>query len=296
MLTKYIIWIAVGLCFSVAVFLFFHNLTTINEDIGRHIKLGQIIWQTKSVPHTNLLSYTATDFPFVNHHWLSEVMFYGFYNIDGLVGVMIAKIFILFATYVFLFFIVKNRVGSITILSFLLSLLLISMRTEARPEIFTYLITALFLLIIYRVRQAKNSINLLWVLPALELFWVNLHIYFVIGYAIYGAFLIENFFLKKLSRREVLIGIVLALATLINPNGLHGALYPLTIFKDYPVPIAENLPIIDFVRHYHSWIFPYKLFLASIVIIAIGIILRITSLKRYLFELILFAFLTISSF
>lgn len=97
--------------FLTAVFLFFHDLTTVNEDIGRHIKLGEITWQTKSVPRTNLLSYTATDFPFINHHWLSEVLFYGFYRVGGLTGVMIAKIIILLAAYLILFLIVKNRIG-----------------------------------------------------------------------------------------------------------------------------------------------------------------------------------------
>ena len=296
MMTKWLTWTAVGSCFAVAAFLFFHNLAIINEDIGRHIKLGEIIWQTKSVPRTNLLSYTAADFPFINHHWLSEVIFYGFYNFGGLTGVMVAKILILLAAYVFLLLIVKERVDGITVLSFLLSLVLISMRTDPRPEIFTYLIAAIFFFVIYRVRDGKNGVNLLWLLPPLELLWVNFHIYFVIGLIIYGAFLIERFFLKRLGRKEVMIGIALALATLVNPNGLRGALYPLTILHNYDLPIAENYPILEFVRHYHAWLFPYKFFLASIAAIALGIVLRLGTFKHYLFEILLFVFLTISSF
>ncbi len=296
MTTKWLTWAAVGACFVAAAFLFFHNLAVINEDIGRHIKLGEIIWQSRSVPHTNLLSYTAPDFPFVNHHWLSEVVFYGFYNFGGLTGIMIAKIFILLAAYAFLFLIIKEWVNSITVLGFLLSLALISMRTDPRPEIFTYLIASVFLFVIYRVREGKSGVNLLWLLPALELLWVNFHIYFVIGFVIYGAFLIERFFLKKLTQKEIVIGIALVLATLVNPNGLRGALYPLTIFNNYSIPIAENYPILELVRHYHSWIFPYKLFLASIAIIVLGIILRFGKFKQHLFEIIIFIFLVISSF
>ncbi len=294
--TKYLTGTAIGLCFLVAFFLFFHNLTTINEDIGRHIKLGEIIWQTKSVPHTNLLSYTATNFPFINHHWLSEVVFYGFYNLGGFEGVMIVKIVVLLAAYLILFLIVKNKLNSISILSFVISLTLISMRTDPRPEIFTYLILAIFLFIIYRVREDERKINILWLLPLLELFWVNLHIYFVIGYALYGAFLLERFFLKKPLRREVLIGFILALTTLINPNGFRGALYPLTIFKSYSVSIAENVSILEFVKYYHVWVFPYKLFLASIALIIFGIILQLKLFKQHIFEMLLFVFLTISSF
>jgi len=296
MVTKWLTWTAVGACFMVAAFLFFHNLAIINEDIGRHIKLGEIIWQSGSVPHTNLLSYTAADFPFINHHWLSEVVFYGFYHFGGLAGIMVAKILILLAAYVFLFLIVKNKIDSITILGFLLSLVLISMRTDPRPEIFTYLIAAAFLFVIYRVRDGKSGVNLLWLLPPLELLWVNFHIYFIVGLVIYGVFLIERFFLKKLTRKEIMIGIVLILATLVNPNGLRGALYPLAIFNNYDLPIAENYPILEFVRHYHAWLFPYKFFLASIATIALGIVLRLGTFKHYLFEILLFIFFTISSF
>ncbi len=296
MTTKWLYWIAICLCFVVGFFLFFHDLTTINEDIGRHIKLGEIIWQTKSVPQTNLFSYTATDFPFVNHHWLSEVAFYGFYRIGGLEGVMVAKIIILLATYLILFLIVKNKPDSITVLSFIVSLALISMRTDPRPEIFTYLFLAIFLFVIYRIREEKSSINLLWLLLPLELLWVNLHIYFIIGLAVFGAFIIERLFLKKLTRKEMIIGVALVLITLINPNGLRGALYPLTVFNNYAVPIAENFPIMELVRNLHSWIFPYKLFLISIITIALGIVMRLGKLKFFIFELILFAFFAVSSF
>src|SRR3989338_2810132 len=75
--------IIVILIFTLAGDLFLHSLTSINADIGRHIGLGEIIWETKEVPKVNLLSFTAPDFPFVNHHWLSEVIFYGIYSLGG---------------------------------------------------------------------------------------------------------------------------------------------------------------------------------------------------------------------
>lgn len=293
--TKWLNWIAVCLCFVVGVFLFYHNLTTINEDIGRHIKLGEIISQTKSVPHINLLSYTAANFPFINHHWLSEVVFYGLYRLGGFGDVMVAKIIVLVATYLILFWIVKNKLNIITILSFLMSLALISMRTDPRPEIFSYLIFAVFLLVIYRVRENRASINLLWLLPPLELLWVNLHIYFILGFAVYGAFLIERWTLKKLGKREIILGIILALVTLVNPNGLHGALSPLTIFSNYGVPIAENQPMLAIVKYYHAWLFPYNIFLISAAAMILGFVRQIPKIKYYLFELILFVFLVVSS-
>ena len=42
----------------------------------QNLKLGKIIWETKTIPNTNLFSYTNPNFPFINHHWLSENIFY----------------------------------------------------------------------------------------------------------------------------------------------------------------------------------------------------------------------------
>lgn len=55
---------------------FFHTDSAITQDLGRHLTLGKIIWEKKYVPSTNLFSYTNPDFPFINHHWGSEVIFY----------------------------------------------------------------------------------------------------------------------------------------------------------------------------------------------------------------------------
>src|SRR3989338_9141741 len=63
-----------------------HNFDTIGQDIGRHLKVGEIIWQTKEVPKTNLFSFTEPDFPFINHHWLSEVIFFGIFSYFGFIG------------------------------------------------------------------------------------------------------------------------------------------------------------------------------------------------------------------
>ena len=87
-----------------AVFLI-HSFDSIGQDIGRHLRLGEIIWQIKEVPKTNLFSYTEPDFPFINHHWLSEVIFFGVYSIAGFTGLILLKIFVVLAVFLLLFFI-----------------------------------------------------------------------------------------------------------------------------------------------------------------------------------------------
>src|SRR5437016_6950416 len=68
---------------------FFHPINAITQDLGRHIKTGEIISQTHSVPKINLFSYTYPKFPFINTHWLSEVIFYLVSTTFGFQGLLV---------------------------------------------------------------------------------------------------------------------------------------------------------------------------------------------------------------
>src|SRR3989344_5382476 len=250
--------IVLALVFILAGVLFVHNLTSINADIGRHIKIGEIIWETNfgegsgakpgisvEVPKTNSFSYTVPDFPFTNHHWLSEVIFYQVFKVadgwlSGLRAIIIFKVAVLFATYFILYLTVKKHSIFAISLSFLVSIFVFSARTEPRPEIFSYLIFAAYLLIIYKARLSNISKRTLLVLPLLQIFWVNLHIYFAIGPIIYLLFLIERIANKKIIRFEFLVFGLILLANLINPNFLNGALYPFKVLNNYGYSVAEN--------------------------------------------------------
>src|SRR3989344_6228837 len=77
-------------------------------DIGRHIKNGEIIlhgsWVDKrAVLQTNFYSYTQTQHEFVNHHWLSGVIFYLIFQIFGFVGLSIFYIVLVSAAF-YIFF------------------------------------------------------------------------------------------------------------------------------------------------------------------------------------------------
>lgn len=282
-LSEAIYSITIILIFVLIGAVFVHNFASINADIGRHIKLGEIIWQTKEVPKTNLLSYTAPDFPFINHHWLSEVVFYGVYSlggdwISGLKALILFKATVLLATYLFLFLIIKKYNIFVIVLSLLVSIFVFSARTETRPEIFSYLIFAVYLFVIYRIRELSRSdlknpqgrtFNWLWILPILQLFWVNLHIYFIIGPIIYLLFLIEKFLVsKKISFKYVFIGIAVLLANLVNPNFIDGALYPLKVFNSYGYSVVENMPLFYLSKYYGYWTPQDKLFLTFFFIFA----------------------------
>ena len=220
-----------SLIFLFAVSIFFHSDSAITQDLGRHLTLGKIIWQEKEIPTTNLFSYTYPDYPFTNHHWGSEVIFYLFDNYFSVNG-LIQRDF------------VKERLANI----------------EQGISYTEFSYALLFLVILYKEKEKKfilfsspgrspfghlpggikALLNGLWFLPVLQILWINLHISFVYGLAIYFMFLIDRLLSRKIKMKYFILGGCLLLVSLVNPFGWKGVIYPLTIFQNYGYSIVEN--------------------------------------------------------
>ena len=152
---------------------------------------------------TNYYSYTLPDQPFVNHHWLSGVVFYLIYQITGFVGLSWFYILLGCAT-LWLFFDVARRKSNLFIASVITIALmpLLASRTEVRPEMITYFFTGVFLWVLLGFRLFNKNILTspaplghpphawgggVMLLPLVMLLWVNLHIGFVFGFLVLGA-------------------------------------------------------------------------------------------------------------
>lgn len=275
----------------ILLFIFFasfliHPLYSINQDIGRHLKSGEIIWQTKSVYKTNLFSFTEPNHPFINHHWLSEVTFYGLNNIIGLNGLIVFKVVVLLLSLWLLFMAVKNKTDLwVFLISAMAGIMIWAERTDVRPEIFSYLFLSYFLFAIFRAKF-QNQTKWLYFLPIVQIFWTNMHIYFAIGPILLLSFLIERIVNLKFKifnlKRELRIFILVLVATLINPSFISGALYPLMVLKNYGYSIVENQNIF-FLSDYGISTERIQMFQLSLALLILSFIIR----KRVaLFELL----------
>ncbi len=210
------------------------------QDLGRHLKLGEIIWQTHQIPKVNLFSYTYPEFPFVNHHWGFQVIVYLINRLIGPIGLMLMKIgLILGAVFLVLKLLPTKSYLLTTTLGFLF-LHVLRERIELRPELFSFFFTALTIYILERTKG-----RWLWFLIFIQLLWTNIHIYFPIGLMIQGIFFIDLFFKKDLNRTKThfLVLVSSGLISLINPNFITGALYPFKVFGNYGYTIVENQTI-----------------------------------------------------
>lgn len=221
------------------------------NDLGRHIKNGEILLETRDALKTNFYSYTNPDFSFTNHHWLSGAVFYFLWKITGFGGLVIFKAAVLLSTFTLLFLasLKKSDFWLVALFS-LPAILILKGRAELRPEIFSYLFTAVFIYFLLDLEKHPGKKRIFWLVP-LQLLWVNLHSFFFIGILLTAGFLFEKIVLniKNLRSNPFIIKLILLLSMimlvcLINPNGFKGALYLLDIFKNYGYKISENEPLL----------------------------------------------------
>jgi hypothetical protein len=238
---------------SVYAALLTHPIDLTVGDLGRHLKSGELVVQNRLIAQSNLFSYTAPDYPFINHHWGSGVVYYVVERLAGFDGLSVFFIAISVTT-VWLFLNLAAKLSSFPIAAILavVCLPILITRHEIRPEMFTYLLSGLFLRILWRYKQGKVGFRGLCCLPLLQLFWVNLHIYFFLGIGLVGLSLFESLieqFLrhsaeaKSQSRQLFAILLGTVLVSFVNPAGVSGALYPLFIMQGFELPVIETYSV-----------------------------------------------------
>ncbi len=221
-----------ALFFPAAILLFFtlsfHTVTDFSQDLGRHLLIGKIIRATGAIPQTNLLSFTHPNFPFTNSHWLAEVVFYLLSSPLNLLGLKVI-IFVSAMTLTLMTAWQYSKSLLATAVAFCLLVPVLLERTDIRPEIFSFLFVAVFMHLLL-----LNRTKLLFLLPLIEIIWVNTHIYFILG-----PILCLIFFQKK----YWYVTFLTCLATVVNPNFLTGALFPIFVLQNYGYSIVENQQI-----------------------------------------------------
>jgi len=216
----------------------FANPISYDPDLYWHLKTGEYIVTTGTLPYTDIFSHTAYGKEWVLHEWLSQVLFYAITQIGGLTGLWAVVACIYVATFYLLFRLSTRILGDETkglIVSLLFFAPLIPFASP-RPQIFTYLFFAIFLWILFEWKYFRRERGLM-LLPPLMLVWPNLHGAFVAGIALLALFLVCEWITWFASwRREATskarlksLGVWTALAvlaTLANPRFIEYWLYP----------------------------------------------------------------------
>ncbi len=194
-------------------------------DIGWHIRTGQFILNTHTVPHTDLFSFSRAGQPWFAWEWLADVIFallYGAAGLKGVVlfaGVMIAAFGALLVRYM----VWRGANGLIAAMVALLAVGAASIHFLARPHLFTllFLVCALWLLDADRERPSHR----VWLIVPLTVLWTNLHGGFAILFVVLGLYgvaaVVEGGREWPRAGRYALIFAACAGATLVNPYGFE---------------------------------------------------------------------------
>ena len=170
---------------ALALLLLALNITPItNNDLFLHLKTGDLILKKHAVPHTDDYSALARGRPYVAHEWLAAVVLRLVQGALGFNGLILLKALTAIAVAALLYAAAKELgatpAAAIGALAFVM--ILAASRFMERPHIFTYLMTATFLLLLARRRRGTRVP--LWVFAPLQIIWANLHGGFVLGPAI----------------------------------------------------------------------------------------------------------------
>lgn len=226
--------------------LFFTSRPTLlsDGDTGYHIRAGEYIIRTRSVPAADMFSLHTPPIPWTAHEWLSEVCMAAVHQSLGMTGIVAFSALLLAGTTYLLFKILQGHQTNILIATAVTTLTVISSQIHwlARPHLFSFLLMVIFQ---YLVESWHcNRGNRLYLLPPIMLLWVNLHGGFVGGFILLGAYLVGNLaslpslepvaraaLLQKLRHLSLAIGACMA-ACLINPYGYQILLFPFQLVSD----------------------------------------------------------------
>lgn len=202
-------------------------------DTWFHLSTGRWIWEHASVPHEDVLSYSAHGAPYVDIHWLFQLGLYGLQALGGHAAIVVAKTLAVGLLAAILAACGWRRERPwVAALGTGLALVAASDRFLARPELCTFVLLAANLALLERC--ALRGERRLWALVPLQIAWVNTHGLFALGVATCALYLCGAAWRARgrgadrapLCRLAAVAAAVLA-CSLVSPSGVRGALYPL---------------------------------------------------------------------
>ncbi len=206
--------------------------TIADPDLWGHVTFGRVVWQTGAVSQPDPFSYLTTGHLWLNHEWLSEVIFYLSFAAMGPLGLILLKITTSLLLFGLLYWhlcrqgLTPPRAGLIVLA--VVHFFLVSLIT-ARTLFFSY---PLFLVVLIMVRRlSQGHVSWAWTLPPLFILWANLHPGFLAGLGVLAIWSFSEIGSRSWSgharktRRSASVRVILTtliasvLATALTPYG-----------------------------------------------------------------------------
>lgn len=248
--------------------LYFARISLWDYDYWWHIATGQYIVTEGRLPDADPFSYTSAMeenkniFPewerfIIKQYWLAQVIMFEIFQNTGQTGIVLFRSFLLLLTLLTVYLRLKNS-GTSFHISFIFIFILFTISTRStgeRPVLFSFLFTAVMLLILEEYRRGKGY-KIFLAVP-LMLLWSNLHGGFIIGNLIIVTYMVGEF-LKIVFKKSPLIGREKAiffgasslalLSSFINPMG----------WSSFFIAFSPKYNI--FIRDIQEWTSPWTMY------------------------------------
>jgi tetratricopeptide (TPR) repeat protein len=244
-----------------------------DSDILWHLKGGQWILQNWRVPDLDPFTFGSADQHWVDAHWLFQIVLALAYRANGFAGTILLAATV--GTAAVLVALASRRPGApllVVLLCWLPALVLTSNRFDPRPEIFSLFYLACYLAVLGHLDERPR---LAWLLPLVQMLWVNMQGLFILGPVLLGFFLLHHLVRfpglglqgrlawdasqRRWWRHVGGASVAVALACLLTPYGLEGTLFPLALYpkatqagnpyktyidelKSFPLYVAQATP------------------------------------------------------
>jgi hypothetical protein len=211
-------------------------------DFWWHLKMGEVIATTESIPRVDSFSFTAAGQPFVVQNWMGELIYFWTYRIGGFPLLVCMATAITLAGFLLMYRLCLDATRNPRVVAVVGFLAALGNYGFLRPQTYSFLLFAAFYLVLEQYRQGRR--DRLWILPILMVFWVNLHGAFILGLGLIGLYVaaegcrraVDPSTTRALSavqiRKLLLILSLCVLATLLNPEGAGIFGYLRTVVTD----------------------------------------------------------------
>lgn len=241
--------LGLALLFSVLYGGFIAGIVLREPDVCFLLAMGRWMAQHGQIPAIDPFSYTYLAFPngnaYVVYQWLSEAILYAVQSLAGPIALLVFTAVLQGITFIViplrLFALAGGNIALGSFFVFLVTLASLS-HPSVRPEMFSFLMTAMLLELLARLSKRgagngnRNTIDWRFIAFAflLQVLWTNLHCLFIFYFILVGFFvfclasysLVAKEKLDGRFRTAVVALFAGALATLVNPYSF--SIWPFT--------------------------------------------------------------------
>jgi hypothetical protein len=189
-------------------------------DFWHHLARGRAIVQHGALVDRDLFTFTVADQPLQDVNWLTQVGYYGLFEVGGLALVQVVNSLLIAVTLGWLVILCRRRTGSdlAAALAGGIAFFGVWEVLTIRPQTLSML---LFVIVFDLLERSERRPWLLIVPPALIALWANLHGAFPVGIMLVGCFALASA-CRCRNGRTWALGLCLAAclaATCVNPYG-----------------------------------------------------------------------------